>query len=145
MTNYRRNKNKLIRHYVWDSLLIILSLTWRSIASIFMSLLAVGAAAGQAGEPHQWFVYFTGIMLFFCPWGSPMRNAFVEEYRQKKMEREGVIFWVTIRQQSCLTSLLLIWADIYINGIFGIILGWKYFLKLVFDLIDNIQRIKALL
>lgn len=142
--HFRKNRNSLIRGYIWSNFLILLSLSWRTIASVYMALLGIGAAAGQAGEPHQWFIYFTALMLFFCPWGSPVRNAFIEEYRQRKMERMGIDWFISIRYQSCLTSILLIWADIYINGVFGIILGWRYLLKLIFDFNDNTKRIVKL-
>lgn len=146
MSDYRRNRNKLIRTNIFDCGLIILNLTWRLLASVIMSILACGFAIRQAaGSPHQWVVYLTAVMLFFCPWGSPIRQEFVEESRQKQMEREGIIFWITFsRPRSLIIRLVLLIFDIYINGAFGIALGWKYFFGLIYNFIENIKQIKRI-
>lgn len=146
MTDYRKNRKNIIRSNVFDCFLIILNLTWRLSAGIMMSILACGFAIRQAaGHPYQWVVYLTAVMLFFCPWGSPIRQEIAEENRQRQMEREGIIFWITFsRPRSLIVRIVLLVFDIYINGIFGILLGWKYFFGLIYGFIDNIKQINRL-
>lgn len=62
-----KTRNEKILENVFDCFIILVSFAWRSIASVIMALLAIGAAAGQSGEPHQWFLHLTALMLFFCP------------------------------------------------------------------------------
>ncbi|BDA76029.1 unknown protein (plasmid) [Calothrix sp. PCC 7716] len=146
MTDYRKNRIGIIRSNIFDCFLIILNLTWRLFAGIIMSILACGFAIRQAaGHPYQWVVYLTALVLFFCPWGSPIRNELAEESRQKQMERQGIIFWITfIRPRSLIVRLVLLIIDVYVNGVFGIVLGWKYFFALIYNFIENIKQIKRL-
>lgn len=139
--DYKRNRRDLFWYYARQNFWVGLNLAWRSFFSIAMPFVTTSITYHKMkGEPHEWIGWFTSVMLFFCPWGSPMRNAFIEEHRRKK----GEVFYVTIRRETLLGSLLLIWADIYINGIFGIILGWRYFLELVLEFGDNLKEMKDL-
>lgn len=151
-----RTRNEKIRDNIFDCIIILLSFGWRSIASIFMSLLAIGAAEGQSGEPHQWFIQLTTLMLFFCPWGSPKRRELREIYRDylvrgraREMKAQNILYWYEItfkiKRTSLFIDLILLLGDIYINGVLGIIFGWRILIIMYKNFVWSVQDIGRLI
>lgn len=129
-------KNEEIRENILDCFIILVVLLFRASSSIVMTVLALGFAQQHSGEPHQWFLHLTALMLFFCPWGSPVRQrmkniiqGYIARGRARRMEEEGVPYWVEItikiEKRHFITDLILLLGTVYINGILGIIYGWK--------------------
>ena len=151
-----KTRNEKILDNIFDCFIILVNFTWRTFASLIMWVLAMGFAQQHSGEPHQWFLHLTAFMLFFCPWGSPVKRRLREEYegyisrsRARKMENEGALFWVEftfkIERRSLFIDLILLLANIYINGILGVIYGWKTPIIMIYNFIWSIREIIRLL
>lgn len=137
-------KAEKITENIFDCFILIAIFVYRISASFIMLILALGFAQQHDGEPHQWFLHLTALMLFFCPWGSPVRRRIkerVEEYidrgRDRKMREEGILFQFEstfrIEQSHIITQFILLLVDVYINGTLGIIYGWKTPLIMIYN------------
>ena len=95
-----------------------------------------------AGTKYEWlYPLQIGLILGFAPWGWKVESWLKERQEARELDRIRSSYYcyskttVEIRQSSILGSLILIIFKLFLNGLLGMVLGWKVFFDMVKEVV----------
>lgn len=129
--------------------ILILLISWKVFAILFRTALGLAffVTYYSLGTKWEWLYPLPiGIVLGFAPWGWKVEAILKNEARERKLALMSDSYYysefkVEIRQRSLIVDLVIITFKLLLNGILGILLGWKAFFHIVSEIIVDLKML----